>query len=118
MLIVTDDHRLRAGVCSLDELCPYCGSAFAFYPLIMSDNSTQTVYHSSQQLVGDERQGLLAQHLPRCRIEAVWQEMLQVFVDGSPVTCAIHSHPHFGAFVRDLRRAKVATVVLLAPVVG
>ena len=45
MLIVNDDHRLRAGVCSLDELCPYCGLAFAFYPLIMSDDSTQTVYH-------------------------------------------------------------------------
>ena len=45
MLIVNDDHRLRAGVRSLDELCPYCGSAFTFYPLIMSDDSTQTVYH-------------------------------------------------------------------------
>ena len=45
MLIVNDDHRMRAGVCSLDELCPYCGSAFAFYPLIMSDDTSQTVYH-------------------------------------------------------------------------
>ncbi len=45
MLIVTDDHRLRAGVCSLNELCPYCGSAFADYPLIMSDDAAQTVYH-------------------------------------------------------------------------
>jgi hypothetical protein len=45
MLIVTDDHRRRAGVCSLDELCPYCGLAFADYPLIMSDDTSQTVYH-------------------------------------------------------------------------
>ncbi len=45
MLIVNDDHRIRAGVYSLDELCPYCGSAFAFYPLIMSDDASQTVYH-------------------------------------------------------------------------
>ena len=45
MLIVNDDHRRRAGVCSLDELCPYCGFAFADYPLIMSDDASQTVYH-------------------------------------------------------------------------
>lgn len=45
MLIVNDDHRRRAGVCSLDELCPYCGLAFADYPLIMSDDTSQTVYH-------------------------------------------------------------------------
>jgi len=45
MLIVNDDHRLRAGMCSLDELCPYCGAAFADYPLIMSDDASQTVYH-------------------------------------------------------------------------
>jgi hypothetical protein len=45
MLIVTDDHLIRAGVCSLDQCCPYCGSAFANYPLIMSDDAGQTVYH-------------------------------------------------------------------------
>ena len=45
MLIVTDDHRKLAGVCSLDELCPYCGFAFADYPLVMSDDVAQTVYH-------------------------------------------------------------------------
>ena len=45
MLIVNDDHRLKAGVCSLNELCPYCGSAFADYPLVMSDDAAQTVYH-------------------------------------------------------------------------
>lgn len=47
MLIVNDDHRMRAGVCSLEELCPYCGSAFADYPLIMSDDAGQTVYHAA-----------------------------------------------------------------------
>ncbi len=45
MLIANDDHRLRAGVCNLDELCPYCGAAFADYPLILSDDVAQTVYH-------------------------------------------------------------------------
>jgi len=45
MLIVNHDHLMRAGVCSLNELCPYCGSAFADYPLIMSDDADQTVYH-------------------------------------------------------------------------
>jgi len=47
MLIVNDDHLMRAGVCSLDELCLYCGSAFADYPLIMSDDPEQTVYHAT-----------------------------------------------------------------------
>ncbi len=45
MLIVNDDDRRRAGVASLDQRCPYCGSAFANYPLIMSDDARQTVYH-------------------------------------------------------------------------
>jgi hypothetical protein len=47
MLIVNDDHRRRAGVSSLDERCPYCGVAFAEYPLIMSDDASQTVYHAA-----------------------------------------------------------------------
>jgi hypothetical protein len=47
MLIVTDEHRLRAGVWSLNECCPYCGKAFAEYPLIMSDDASQTVYHAA-----------------------------------------------------------------------
>jgi hypothetical protein len=45
MLIVNDDHLSRAGVCNLDTCCPYCGSAFADYPLVMSDDPAQTVYH-------------------------------------------------------------------------
>jgi len=45
VLIVNDDHLMRAGLCSLDELCPYCGSAFATYPLIMSDDPGKTIYH-------------------------------------------------------------------------
>ena len=47
MLIVNDDHRRRAGVASLDQCCPYCGLAFAGYPLIMSDDAEQTVYHAA-----------------------------------------------------------------------
>ena len=45
MPIVNDDHRRRAGVASLDQRCLYCGSAFANYPLLMSDDAGQTVYH-------------------------------------------------------------------------
>ena len=47
MLIITDGHRLRAGVCSLDERCPYCGLALSEYPLMMSDDAAQTVYHAA-----------------------------------------------------------------------
>lgn len=45
MLIVNDEHRCRAGIASLEQCCPYCGLAFATYPLIMSDDPGQTVYH-------------------------------------------------------------------------
>ena len=47
MLIANDDHRMRAGMCGLDDLCPYCGLAFAEYPLIMSDKAKPTVYHAA-----------------------------------------------------------------------
>ena len=47
MLIVNNDHLLRAGVCSLDEPCSYCSKTLAAYPLIMSDDAKQTVYHIS-----------------------------------------------------------------------
>ena len=45
MPIVNDDHRRRAGVASLDRRCRDSGSAFANYPLLMSDDAGQTVYH-------------------------------------------------------------------------
>ncbi len=47
MLIVNDDHLRRARVKSLDEWCPYCSKALAAYPLIMSDESEQNVYHAA-----------------------------------------------------------------------
>jgi hypothetical protein len=47
MLIVNDEQRLRAGVLSLEERCNYCSKAFAEYPLIMSDDANQTVYHAA-----------------------------------------------------------------------
>jgi hypothetical protein len=45
MLIINSDHLSRAGVGSLDECCSYCGASFGSYPLIMSDDPAQTVYH-------------------------------------------------------------------------
>jgi hypothetical protein len=47
MLIVNDDQRRRAGVLSLEERCYYCSQALAEYPLIMSDDAEQTVYHAA-----------------------------------------------------------------------
>jgi hypothetical protein len=47
MLIINDGHLCLAGVCSLDEVCSSCGRAFAQYPLIMSDDAAQTVYHAA-----------------------------------------------------------------------
>ena len=45
MLIVNDTHRLLAGVASLNDPCPYCCQPLRAYPLIMSDDAAQTVYH-------------------------------------------------------------------------
>lgn len=45
MLIVNDDHLRLAGIASLEEPCPYCSKTLAAYPLIMSGDATQTVYH-------------------------------------------------------------------------
>ncbi len=45
MLIVNDDHCRLAGVSSLEERCKYCGLALAEYPLVLIDNTDQTVYH-------------------------------------------------------------------------
>ena len=47
MLIVNDTHRLLAGVVSLNEPCPYCSQPLLAYPLIMSDDAAQTVYHAA-----------------------------------------------------------------------
>ncbi len=45
MLIVNADHLCLAGVASLEEPCTYCSRPLAAYPLIMSDDRSQTVYH-------------------------------------------------------------------------
>jgi hypothetical protein len=45
MLIVNEDHLRLAGIASLEEHCIYCSKRLAAYPLIMSDDAEQTVYH-------------------------------------------------------------------------
>ena len=47
MLIVNDAHRLLAGAVSLNDPCPYCSQPLRSYPLIMSDDAAQTVYHAA-----------------------------------------------------------------------
>lgn len=47
MLIVNDNQRLLAGVVSLNEPCAYCSQPLRSYPLIMSDDAAQTVYHAA-----------------------------------------------------------------------
>src|SRR5437763_14180366 len=47
MLIVNDAHLCLAGVASLEERCSYCFRPLAAYPLIMSDDTNQTVYHAA-----------------------------------------------------------------------
>lgn len=45
MLIVNDAHLCLAGVASLEEPCCYCTKPLAAYPLILSDDAGQMVYH-------------------------------------------------------------------------
>jgi hypothetical protein len=45
MLIVNDTHLALASVASLEERCRYCSRPLAAYPLVMSDDARQTVYH-------------------------------------------------------------------------
>jgi hypothetical protein len=45
MLIVNHDQLHLAGIASLEERCLYCSKTLAAYPLIMSDDAKQTVYH-------------------------------------------------------------------------
>jgi hypothetical protein len=45
MLIVNDSHLCLAGVASLEERCCSRSRPLAAYPLVMSDDSRQTVYH-------------------------------------------------------------------------
>jgi hypothetical protein len=47
MLILNDEHRLRAGIASLSKRCSYCSKALAAYPLIVSDEARLQVYHAA-----------------------------------------------------------------------
>jgi hypothetical protein len=47
MLIVNDEHRLRAGIKSLGKKCSYCSKPLAEYPLIMNDDAGFHVFHAA-----------------------------------------------------------------------
>jgi hypothetical protein len=47
MLIVNHDQLCLAGIVSLEEPCDYCSKTLAEYPLILSDDAEQTVYHAA-----------------------------------------------------------------------
>jgi len=73
MLIVNDAHFALAGVASLEERCTYCTKPLAAYPLVLSDDTNQTVYHitCAIQLASDLlavclRSSVRLNHFPRC----------------------------------------------------
>ncbi len=66
MLIINDEQRLQAGIPSLSEQCPCCGKALATYPLILSDDVEQTVYHAA------------------CAIEVATEILVDVYLLQSP----------------------------------
>lgn len=47
MLIVNDEHRLRAGIESLSKRCSYCSKPLKEYPLIMNDDAGFHVFHAA-----------------------------------------------------------------------
>src|SRR6266487_1284825 len=61
MLIVNNDQLCRASIVSLEERCHYCSKTLAAYPLVMSDDAKQTVYHVTCALeLATDRPGDLA----------------------------------------------------------
>src|SRR5690348_1220584 len=47
MLIVNDEHCLRAGIRSLSKRCSYCSKPLKEYPLIMNDDAGLAVFHAA-----------------------------------------------------------------------
>ena len=47
MLIVNDEHRLRAGIKSLSKRCSYCSKPLKEYPLIMNDDAGFHVFNAA-----------------------------------------------------------------------
>src|SRR5260370_8285136 len=47
MLIVNDEHCLRAGIKSLSKRCSYCSKPLEEYPLIMNDDAGFHVFHAA-----------------------------------------------------------------------
>ena len=47
MLIVTDEHRIAAGIKSLSKRCSYCSKPLSEYPLIMNDDAGVAVFHAA-----------------------------------------------------------------------
>ena len=47
MLIVNDEHRLRAGIKSLSKRCSYCSKPLKEYPLIMNDDAGLAAFHAA-----------------------------------------------------------------------
>lgn len=47
MLIVNDEHRLRAEIKSLSKRCSYCSKPLKEYPLIMNDDVGFHVFHAA-----------------------------------------------------------------------
>jgi hypothetical protein len=45
MLIINENQLRLAGITSLEKRCIYCSKRLAAYPLILSDDAGQTVYH-------------------------------------------------------------------------
>ena len=47
MLIVNDEHRLRAEIKSLSKRCSYCSKPLKEYPLIMNDDAGFHAFHAT-----------------------------------------------------------------------
>ena len=90
LLIVNDDHRRLSGICSLNKLYPYCGSAFADYPLILSDDPGQTVYHVAYAL--ELATDLLVDHYTFFRPPAPYTHLFTLSVSAPPLHSKGGSH--------------------------
>ena len=103
MLIVNDEHRLRAGIKSLSKRCSYCSKPLSEYPLIMNDDAGFHVFHAACAAA-------LALDM-----EARPLHVLQSACAFPPVVCACHARGRAGRRTRrdlvqltDLEKIKAA----------
>src|SRR6266567_6969770 len=118
MLIVNDEQRLQAGIRSMNDRCQYCSKALAAYPLIMSDDPEQTVYHAAcaVQLASEIMVDLYSFFSPPAPYDRLF--VLCASVDrrdvAASLTTVYHGHAEWCACKRQEESGSSSHLILVA----